>query len=92
VLSPIRSPLLFEQDEMLQVVGTKPHSSTMFSTTSLVSFILENITFNCKMFFCNSKMTLSIGSKTITRSQRDYFGKGLKVLYPKKNFYMGMNF
>jgi hypothetical protein len=55
VLSPIRSPLLFEQDEMLQAVRTKPHSSTMFSITSLVSFILENITFNCKMFFATQK-------------------------------------
>jgi hypothetical protein len=33
-----------------------------------------------------------IGSKLVARSQRDYFGKGLHVLFPKKNFYMQMNF
>jgi hypothetical protein len=32
------------------------------------------------------------GSKPITRSQKDYFGKGLQVLFPKKHFYMQMNF
>jgi hypothetical protein len=32
------------------------------------------------------------GSKPITRSQKDYFGKGLQVLFPKNNFYMQMNF
>ncbi len=32
-------------------LGEKPHFSTMFSTTSQLSFIVESITFNYKMFF-----------------------------------------
>ncbi len=31
-------------------------------------------------------------SKLVIRSQRDYFGKKLQVFFPKKNFYMQMNF
>ncbi len=35
--------------------------------------------------------TSPLGSKTVTRSQNDYFGKGLQVFSPKTNFYMQMN-
>jgi hypothetical protein len=36
-------------------LGKKPHFSTMFSTTSQLSFIVENISFNCKMLFVTQK-------------------------------------
>jgi len=36
-------------------LGEKSHFSTMFSTISQLSFIVENITFNCKMFFAIQK-------------------------------------
>ncbi len=36
-------------------LGEKPHFSTMFSTTYQLSFIVENITFNCKMFFATKQ-------------------------------------
>jgi hypothetical protein len=32
------------------------------------------------------------GSKLVTRSQKDYFGKGFQGFFPKKHFYMQMNF
>jgi len=32
------------------------------------------------------------GSKLVTKSQKDYFGKGLQVIFPKKNFYKKMKF
>jgi hypothetical protein len=35
---------------------------------------------------------LDCGSKFVTRSQRDYFGKEQHVLFPQKNFYMQMIF
>ncbi len=34
----------------------------------------------------------AIGSKHVIKNQRDYFGKGLHVIFPKKNSYMQMNF
>jgi hypothetical protein len=34
----------------------------------------------------------AIGSKLVIKSQRDYYGKGLHVIFPKKTFYMQMNF
>jgi hypothetical protein len=40
---------------MMVSLGEKPHFSTMFSTTSQLSFIVENITFNCKTFFTTQK-------------------------------------
>jgi hypothetical protein len=33
----------------------KPHFSTMFLDIFQFSFIVENITFNCKMFFATQK-------------------------------------
>ncbi len=41
----------------------------------------------CVPYLCSS-----FGSKLVVRSQRDYFGKGLHVLFPQKNYYMQMNF
>jgi hypothetical protein len=38
------------------------------------------------------KLNLGGGSKHVTRNQRDHFGKGLHVHFPKINFYMQMNF
>ncbi len=35
--------------------GEKPDFSTMFSTTFQLPFIVENITFNFKMFFATQK-------------------------------------
>jgi hypothetical protein len=32
------------------------------------------------------------GSKPITKSQNDYFGKGLQVFFPKNNFTCKWNF
>jgi hypothetical protein len=41
-------------------------------------------------------MNISIGhttrKKLVTRSQKDYFGKGLQVFFPQKTFYMQMIF
>ncbi len=31
-------------------------------------------------------------SKLVIKSQRDYFGKGLQVFFPKNKFYMKINF
>jgi hypothetical protein len=36
-------------------LGKKPYFSTMFSTTSQMSFIARNITFNYKMFYVIQK-------------------------------------
>jgi hypothetical protein len=37
-------------------------------------------------------LLIASGSKHITRSQTNYFGKGLQVFFPKNNFYMQMIF
>jgi hypothetical protein len=34
----------------------------------------------------------AIGSKHVIKNQRYYFGKGLHIIFPKKTFYMQMNF
>jgi hypothetical protein len=47
--------MLEQQVAKSMSLGEKPHFSTMFSTTSQLSFIVENITFNCKMFFATQK-------------------------------------
>jgi hypothetical protein len=52
------------------------------------------VRFACHLFvFLQVKSkNVVIGSKLVTRSQRDYFGKGLHVFFPKNNFYMQMSF
>jgi hypothetical protein len=39
----------------LWALGEKPHFSTLFSIISQLSFTVENITFNYKMFFATQK-------------------------------------
>jgi hypothetical protein len=46
-------------------LGGKPHFSTMFSITSQLSFIVENITFNCKMSFAIQKWHCELISKIV---------------------------
>jgi len=41
------------------------HFSTMFSTTYQPSFIVENIIFNCKMFFATQKWCFQLLSKIV---------------------------
>jgi hypothetical protein len=43
-------------------------------------------------FHFGKSMVVTLGSKLVTKSQKDYFGKGLQVFFPKKLFYMQMNF
>jgi hypothetical protein len=45
--------------------GEKPKFSTMFSTTFQFSFIVENITFNYKIFFATQKWHCQLISKII---------------------------
>jgi hypothetical protein len=46
-------------------LGEKPHFSSMFSTTYQPSFIVENIIFNCKMFFATQKWRFQLLSKIV---------------------------
>jgi hypothetical protein len=41
--------------QLQHTLREKPHFSTMFSTTSQLSFIVENITFKYKMFLATQK-------------------------------------
>jgi hypothetical protein len=50
---------------MAQPLGEKPHFPTMFSTTSQLSFIVEIITFNYKIFFVIQKWCCQIISKIV---------------------------
>jgi hypothetical protein len=54
-------------DEQLELrtLGEKLHFSTMFSTISQLSFIVENITFNYKMFFATQKRCCQLISKIV---------------------------
>jgi hypothetical protein len=91
VVSNKEPPIIWTRWDASSSRNKTPFFNYVFNYFSCLIYTWKHH-FQSQIFFCNSQMTLPIGSKPITRSQRDYFGKGLQVLYPQKNFYMGMNF
>jgi hypothetical protein len=56
-------------------LGEKPH----FSTTFQLSFIVENIIFNCKMFFATQKWFYQLISKIVNNCRNPSFGLTTKA-------------
>jgi hypothetical protein len=70
-----RSPICLASDKIWKTwvaLGEKSHFSTMFSTTFQLSFIVENITFNCKMFFTIKNWHCQLTSKKVNNVELTY--------------------